>query len=116
MSLLSVEGGDPSRGPMWDDKRKVGILDDFDLTRAADQTGAGEKDKLGRYRSWRWIFCREGGLRGEIPRRHRHEAESSTWLLICLCLTTVLGKGGKNSIGESHPLSGWFQEAGASLG
>ncbi|KAF9642750.1 hypothetical protein BDM02DRAFT_3264353, partial [Thelephora ganbajun] len=79
---------------MWDDRRKVGILNDFDLARFADQTD----------------LLSEEGLRGEIPRRYRHEAESFAWSLICLCLATVVNKHGEDFSMHPHPLRRWFED------
>jgi len=52
----------------------------------------------------------EEGLRGEIPRRYRHEAEPFAWSLICLCLATVENKKGKNFTMDPHPLYKWFED------
>ena len=51
----------------------------------------------------------EAGLRREIPRLYRHEAESFAWSPICLCLATVEGKDGRNYTRDPHPLPEWFQ-------
>ena len=92
---------------MWDDKRKVGILNNFDLARFADQTGASGQDNTGTLPFMALDLLSEEGLRGEIP---RHEAESFTWSLICLCLATVEGKNGKSYTLDPHPLHEWFQD------
>ena len=91
-------------GLMWDDKRKVRILNDFDFARATDQTGASGKDNTGTLPFVALYLLSKEGLCGDIHRRYRHDAESFTWSLICLCLATMLGKGGKNYIVVSHPL------------
>ncbi|KAF9643788.1 hypothetical protein BDM02DRAFT_3151168 [Thelephora ganbajun] len=84
-----IRHGDISLGNlMWDDRRKVGILNDFDLARFADQTGASGQDNTGTLPFMALDLLSEEGLRGEIPRRYRHEAESFAWTLICLCLAT----------------------------
>ena len=95
---------------MWDDKRKVGVLNDFDLARFADQTGASGQDNTGTLPFMALDLLSEEGLRGEIPRRYRHEAESFTWSLICLCLATVEGKNSKNYTQDPHPLRRWFED------
>jgi len=95
---------------MWDDRRKVGILNDFDLTRFADQTGASGQDNTGTLPFMALDLLSEKGLRGEIPRRYRHEAESFAWSLICLYFATVESKDGKNHTRDPHPLHEWFQD------
>ena len=45
-----------------------------------------------------------------IPRRYRHEAESFAWSLICLCLSTVEDRDGKNCTRTPHPLRWWFED------
>jgi len=95
---------------MWDDRRRVGVLNDFDLARFADQAGASGQDNTGTLPFMALDLLSEAGLRGEIPRRYRHEAESFAWTLICLCLSTVEGKDGKNYTRDPHPLREWFQD------
>jgi hypothetical protein len=100
---------------MWDDARKVGILNDFDLARFADQTGASGQDNTGTLPFMALDLPSEEGLRGEIPRRYRHEAESFAWSLICLCLATVVNTKGKNLTMDPHPLPEWFHHWKGSL-
>ena len=94
---------------MWDDRRKVGVLNDFDLARFADQKGASGQDNTGTLPFMALDLLSEKGLHGEIPRRYRHEAESFTWCLICLYFATVEDEGGENRTRHPHPLSEWFQ-------
>ena len=93
---------------MWDDRRKVGILNDFDLARFADQTGASGQDNTGTLPFMALDLLSEEGLRGMIPRLYRHEAESFAWSLTCLCLTMVVSENGKNFTKSPHPLYKWF--------
>ena len=92
-----IRHGDVSLGNlMWDDRRKVGVLKDLDLTRFADQDGASRQDN-----TWTLPFMvldllSKEGLRGEIPRCHRHKAESFMSSLICLRLATVGDNDGRN--------------------
>jgi len=95
---------------MWDDTRKVGILNDFDLARFADQVDASGRDSTGTLPFMALDLLSEKGLHGEIPRRYRHGAESFAWSLICLFLATVSGKDGKNYTRDPHPLPGWFKD------
>jgi len=94
---------------MWDDRRKVGVLNDFDLARFAGQGGASGQDNTGTLPFMALDLLSEKGLGGEIPRRYRHEAESFTWCLICLYFATVEDEGGENRTRHPHPLSEWFQ-------
>jgi len=94
---------------MWDDRRKVGVLNDFDRARFGDQRGASGQDNAGTLPFMALDLLSVRGLHGEIPRRYRHEAESFTWCLICLYFATVEDEGGENRTRHSHPLSGWFQ-------
>jgi len=94
---------------MWDDRRKVGVLNDFDLSRFADQTGASGQDNTGTLPFIALDLLSEGGLGGEIPRRYRHEAESFAWCLICLYFATVEDSKGNNRTRSPHPLLEWFQ-------
>ena len=110
-----IQHGDISlENMMWDDKRKAGVLNDFDLARFADQAGASGQDNTGTLPFMALDLLSEAGLRGEIPRRYRHEAESFAWTLICLCLSTVEGKDGKNYTRDPHPLREWFQDCNVS--
>ena len=93
---------------MLDDRRKVGVLNDFDLARLADQTGASGQDNTGTLPFMALDLLSEEGLRGEVPRRYRHEAESFAWSLICLCIATVKGEDGENATTNPHPLVEWF--------
>ena len=95
---------------MWDEERKVGILNDFDLAKLSEQAGASGQDNTGTLPFMALDLLSESGLRGEIPRRYRHEAESFAWSLICLCLSTVEGPNGKNYTRDPHPLLEWFQD------
>jgi hypothetical protein len=95
---------------MWDDARKVGILNDFDLAKFADQTGASGQDNTGTLPFMALDLLSEEGLRGEIPRRYRHEAESFAWSLICLYFATVEDENGGNRTRDPHPLIEWFQD------
>ena len=105
-----IQHGDISLGNlMWDDERKVGILNDFDLAKFADQEGASGQDNTGTLPFMALDLLTEKGLRGEVPRRYRHEAESFAWSLICLCLATVEDEKGKNYTMDPHPLLEWFQ-------
>jgi len=94
---------------MWDDRRKAGVLNDFDLARFADQRGASGQDNTGTLPFMALDLPSERGLHGEIPRRYRREAESFTWCLICLYFATVEDEGGENRIRHPHPLFEWFQ-------
>ena len=93
---------------MWDDERKVGVLNDFDLARFESQAGASGQDNTGTLPFMALDLLSEEGLRGEVPRRYRHEAESFTWCLICLCLATMASSSGKNFTMDPHPLPEWF--------
>ena len=98
---------------MWDDRRKVGVLNDFDLPRFADQVGASGKD-TGTLPFMALDLLSERGLRGEIPHRYRHEAESFAWSLIYLYFATVNGEKG-NCTRNPHPLLKWFRDWETSL-
>jgi hypothetical protein len=95
---------------MWDNRQKVGVLSDFDLARFANQTGASGRDNTGTLPFMALDLLSEEGLRGEILRRYRHEAESFAWSLVCLCLATVENKEGKNYTKHPHPLQKWFTD------
>jgi len=100
---------------MWDDTRKVGILNDFDLARFGDQVGASGQDNTGTLPFMALDLLSKGGLHGEIPRRYRHEAESFAWCLICLYIATVEDGKGRNRTRNPHPLLKWFQSWDTSL-
>jgi len=95
---------------MWDDRRKVGVLNDFDLAKFAGQAGASGQENTGTLPFMALDLLSEEGLRGVIPRRYRHEAESFTWTLVCLCLATVENGKGKNLTMDPHPLRKWFED------
>ena len=95
---------------MWDDRRKVGVLNDFDLAKFVGQAGASGQENTGTLPFMALDLLSEEGLRGVIPRRYRHEAESFTWTLVCLCLATVENEKGKNLTMNPHPLRKWFED------
>ena len=100
---------------MWDDRRKVGVLNDFDLAKFAGQAGASGQDNTGTFPFMALDLLSEEGLRGEIPRRYRHEAESFAWSLICLYYGAVEDEDGKICTRDSHPLLRWFGDWEVSL-
>ena len=100
---------------MWDDRRKVGVLNDFDLAKFAGQTGASGQDNTGTLPFMALDLLSEEGLRGEIPRRYRHEAESFAWSLICLYYGAVEDEGGRICTRDPHPLLRWFADWEISL-
>ena len=109
---MGIQHGDISLGNlMWDDERKAGVLNDFDLAKFADQTGASRHDNTGTLPFMALDLMSEKGLRGEIPRLYRHEAESFAWILIYLYLFTVEGEDQKNYIRTTDPLLAWFVES-----
>jgi serine/threonine protein kinase len=112
-----IRHGDISLGNlMWDDRRKVGVLNDFDLSRFAGQTGASGQDNAGTLPFMALDLLSEEGLRGGIPRRYRHEAESFAWSLIFLYFGTVEDiVGGNNRTRDPHPLYRWFEDWEISL-
>ena len=95
---------------MWDDKREVGILNDFDLAKLSNRPGASGQDNTGTLPFMALELLSEQGLHGDIPRRYRHEAESFTWTLVCLYCATVKDENGKNGTGNPHPLGEWFYD------
>ena len=100
---------------MWDDRRKVGILNDFDLAKLADQAGATGQDNTGTLPFMALDLLSEEGLCGRIARRYRHDAESFAWCLVCLYLSMVEGADGENCTRNPHPLPTWFQNCSSSL-
>jgi len=100
---------------MWDDRRKVGVLNDFDLSRFADQKGASGQDNTGTLPFMALDLLSEEGLLGEIPRHYRHEAESFAWCLICLYFATATDSKGENHTRNPHPLHRWFTDWESSL-
>ena len=95
---------------MWDDERKAGVLNDFDLARFADRTDASGQDNTGMLPFMALDQLSRKGLRGEIPRLYRHEVESFAWILIYLYLATVEGEDGKNRIRTTDTLLIWFED------
>ena len=100
---------------MWDDRRKVGVLNDFDLAKFAGQAGASGQDNTGTLPFMALDLLSEEGLRGEIPRRYRHEAESFAWSLICLYYGAVEDEDGMICTRDPHPLLRWFGDWEVSL-
>ena len=93
---------------MWDDERKAGVPNNFDLARFADQTGASRQDNTGTLPFMAPDLLSKKGLRREIPRLYRHEAESFAWVLTYLYLATVEGEDGKNHFRTTDTLLIWF--------
>ena len=88
----------------------MGILNDFDLAKLANQAGATGQDNTGTL-----PFMALDLLKGEIARRYRHDAESFAWCLVCLYLSMVEGADGGNYTRNPHPLPKWFQDCRSSL-
>jgi hypothetical protein len=93
---------------MWDDKRKVGVLNDFDLAGFADRIGTSWQDNTGTLPFMALDLLSGKGLHGGIPRLYRHEAESFAWSLIYLHLATVEDKNRKNHTWTTNALLRWF--------
>ena len=95
---------------MWDDEREVGVLNDFDLAKFADQTGTGGQDNMGTVPFMALDLLSQQTFRGETPRLYRHEAESFAWVLIYLYLATAEGDDGQNYTISSGRLKRWFAD------
>jgi len=95
--------------PTWDDRRKTGVLNDFDLARFADQAGASGQDGMGTLPFMALDLLSKEGICGKIPRRYRHEAESFAWCLIYLCLSMAEDTDGKIYTRDPHPLPELFR-------
>ena len=93
---------------MWDPKRKVGVLNDFDLAKFAGQTGASGTENTGTLPFMALDLLSPDGLAGKIPRLYRHEAESFAWSLIYLCISTIRDEKGEEYVMTSDPLCNWF--------
>lgn len=100
---------------MWDGQREMGVLNDFDLARFADQTGPSGHDNTGTLPFMALDLLSYTGTHGGIPRRYRHDAEAFAWTLIYLCLVTVKDKKGGNFTISPNPLPRWFENPGDSL-
>ena len=105
---------------MWDPKRGVGVLNDFDLAKFAGQKGASGTENTGTLPFMALDLLSPDGLAGKIPRLYRHEAESFAWSLIYLCISTIRDEKGKEYVITSDPLRNWFRDwstcHGAKLG
>ena len=95
---------------MWDPVRKMGVLNDFDLAKFADQVGASGTENTGTLPFMALDLLSEDGLDGKIPRLYRHEAEPFTWVLIFLCISTVKNKKGRTYVMITRLLRNWFGE------
>ena len=66
---MGIQHGDVSLGNlMWDDERKVGVLNDFDFAKFVDQTGTGRQDNMGPVPFMALDLLSEEAFRGKIPR------------------------------------------------
>lgn len=96
---------------MWNDQKKAGVLNDFDLIRALNVTSEelemlginGIHDPLGvnGERTGTIPFMALDLLTkeyfaGKVPRRYRHDAESFIWVLTWLCLYGVTDEQDKS--------------------
>ena len=89
----------------------MGVVNDFDLARFAEMVDASGKDNTGTLPFMALDLMSQGGLRGEILRLYRHDAEAFAWSLVYLCLTTVKNEKGENcSISEPNSLAAWFRD------
>ena len=95
---------------MWDAERRVGVLNDFDLAKFTSQEGASGQENTGTLPYMALDLLSEKGLRGEIPRLYRHDAESFAWSLIYLCLSTVKNEEGEKYTMLSRRLGRWFAD------
>ena len=93
---------------MWDAERKVGVLNGFDLARCTSQMGASGTENMGTIPFMALDLLSIEGLRGEIPRLYRHDAESLSWVLIYLCASMVKNEEGENCARTSILLRRWF--------
>ena len=93
---------------MWDPERKVGVLNDFDLARCTSQMDASGTENMGTIPFMALDLLSIEGLRGEIPRLYRHDAESLSRALIYLCASMVKNEEGENCARTSILLRRWF--------
>jgi hypothetical protein len=109
---LGIRHGDVSLGNMmWDDRLKVGVLNDFDLAKFENQEGPIGHDNTGTLPFMALDLVSDKGLHGRITRLYRHDAEAFAWSLIYLCLVTVEDEDGENyTLSDPNPLAGWFGE------
>lgn len=106
---MGIRHGDISpTNLMWDDERKVGVLNDFDFAKCTDQMGLDEQDHTGTLAFTALDLV--SGLGWEIPHLYRHEAEAFAWSLIYMCLVTVEEDGENYAMSDPNPLAGWFGE------
>lgn len=106
---MGIRHGDVSLGNMmWDSRREVGVLNDFDLAKFVGHTGASGQDNTGTLPFMALDLLSDEGLNGAVSRLYRHEAESFAWSLIFLHLATVKSKKEKNYTRITEPLSAWF--------
>jgi len=84
------------------------VLNDSGLTRSAVQTSGSGWDRAGALPFMALDLLSGMGLRGETPRRYRHDAESFAWSLIYLYFATARDEEGKNYTRTPHPLRRWF--------
>lgn len=94
---------------MWDDRRKVGVLNGFGSARLEDDEDISERNSRGAT-----AFLALGLVGGDFmeddPRRfYRHGAESFAWSLVYLCLSTVEDKNGENRTESPNPRKYWFR-------
>ena len=95
---------------MWNNRQKVGALSDFDFAKFADQVDIGGESIMGTFPFLVLDLLSEKGLRGEIPRLYRHDAESFAWVLIYLCFAMVQNEDGGNHTKDSNLLRDWFHD------
>ena len=88
---------------MSDAERKAGVLNSFD----ASQKSVSWKGYTGTLPFMALDLLSEKGIRGEIPRLYRHDAESFSWVLTFLCVSIAKNKKGKNWTLTPNILHDW---------
>ena len=101
---------------MWDPERKVGVLNDFDLSKLVGRNGASGKENMGTLPFMALELLSEEGVCGKIARLYRHDAESFFWSLIYLCISTGENEEGEHYIRTTYLLRGWSVDWLTSLG
>ena len=92
---------------MWDDRRKVGVLNGLGYATFGDREDAGGRNDP-KTMPFLALDLLEEGMSRKIPRLYRHHAESFGWCLFYLCFTTVKDKDGQNCTKNPNPLQRWF--------
>jgi transcriptional regulator of met regulon len=88
----------------WKDGKRIGVLNDYDLSSLADEPGPRGNERTGTLPFMALDLLTEEGQRGEVKHLYRHDLESFMW---CFAWISLRYKEGVLLPRELRPFDEW---------